>query len=167
MFNTADGIEDTLLDVDGLGQIVLDGEVLTGGDVLAPGRWERDGVIYSFSPVASDLGDLWITTDSGVLVVQGFRNVRLGIGLTATPARPTPSVTRTFLGDLSPVDFDPGTPGVQAHYDEFGNVITDPELPEPGRSDFLYGSADRDAVFSYGGRDGLGAANQSEWRLAA
>lgn len=55
----------------------------------------------------------------------------------------TGSIT-TFTGDLHIIDFDPDSPGVQPHYDEYGNRITD-GTPEPIQ-DQLNGSFDNTTI---------------------
>lgn len=64
-----------------------------------------------------------------------------------------PPASRTLVGDLEAIDFDPKTAGVQARNDDLGNVLTDPARPEPGRSDTLYDSLGADFITTAAGND--------------
>lgn len=79
------------------------------------------------------------------------------------PANPdwitqTPFTSTTIVGDFTPVDFDPDTEGIQAHYDEWGNVIIDTSKPLAGRSDTLYDTTGNDEIYGYGGDDYITAS---------
>lgn len=62
------------------------------------------------------------------------------------------ATTRTIVGDMSPLDSDPDTGGIQYSYDELGNLITT-DQPEPDRADTLYDSAVSDHILAGGGSD--------------
>ncbi|WP_300451935.1 putative Ig domain-containing protein, partial [Accumulibacter sp.] len=64
-----------------------------------------------------------------------------------------PPATQTLVGDLEPIDFDPGTDGVQVRYDYLGNLQTDPARPAPERPDTLYDSFEADFIATAGGDD--------------
>src|SRR5258708_6105028 len=78
---------------------------------------------------------------------------------------PGPTTDRTIVGDLAPVDFDPSTPGVQTRTDDLGNVITDPNQPQPGRSDVLFDSAGNDLIQGFGGTDIIDAIRGGDDKL--
>jgi len=64
-----------------------------------------------------------------------------------------PTTNYTITGDLSPMDFDPNTEGIQTQTDEWGNVIVDPNQPSPGRADTLFDTPGNDLIISGGGDD--------------
>ena len=80
-----------------------------------------------------------------------FQSGDFGINLITIPDDPT--TTNTFLGDLTPVDFDPNTPGIQTQADAWGNIITDPNSPDPGRIDYLTGTPGSDKIMAGAGDD--------------
>ncbi len=57
-----------------------------------------------------------------------------------------PSELTTLTGDLVPVDVDPNTAGIQTHTDQWGNIITDPSQPSPGRADVLFDTSGNDRI---------------------
>jgi len=61
-----------------------------------------------------------------------------------------PVTAGTLLGDLAPIDQSPNA-GIQLGYDSLGNVITDPNTPEPGRADDFFDSSANDLIISGGG----------------
>lgn len=48
-----------------------------------------------------------------------------------------PTTNYTITGDLTPIDFDPDTEGIQTQKDEWGNIKTDSNLPSPGGQIFF------------------------------
>ncbi len=56
-------------------------------------------------------------------------------------------------GDLKPIEFPSQSGGAEWHYDQWGNVITDPAAPAPGRDDTLYDTIGNDAINAGGGND--------------
>jgi Ca2+-binding RTX toxin-like protein len=149
---------DTIDDSDGLGSIVLNDRVLSGGESVAPNQWKQDGVTYTFAPDPSGRGNLVITSAAGITTVVHFASGDLGISLSGTPTPPTPPIAQdNMIGDLSPFDFDPVAPGIQFRFDNLGNVIVDPQIAAPDRADTLYGSAGNDDIRARGGDDQINA----------
>ncbi len=73
---------------------------------------------------------------------------------------PTNSTTgNPITGDLAPKDIDPDTPGVQIGNDAWGNIITDPSQPSPGRVDELYDTTADDRIEAGGGTDKVKCPN--------
>ena len=66
-----------------------------------------------------------------------------------------PVTDNTISGDLTPVDFDIYTPGIQVEYDQWGNVITSPTSPDPGRFDTLNDTTGSDLIEGQGGDDNI------------
>jgi len=100
-----------------------------------------------------------ITFEDGTTITleEGSSPDDFGINLIDAPD--DPSTTLTTTGDLAPIDFDPNTPGVQIQYDALGNIITDPNTPEPDRADTLYDSTGNDSIVGGGGNDQILAEN--------
>jgi Ca2+-binding RTX toxin-like protein len=102
-YTSGDGI-DKILDADGIGQLVYDGDVLTGGEGVADvTNTYKDGNGDTFSLVGTDL---LISRDSheGGVHVLDFQDGDLGISLAAYQPLPLPTViTRSdaafFAGD--------------------------------------------------------------------
>ena len=80
--------DDVIRDSDGVGRILLDGSPLGGGDWLADGVWEKDGIRYLFTPGGDGRGTLRIISPAGRISVEGYANNELGIIL---PGAPPPS----------------------------------------------------------------------------
>ena len=161
IWNTGDGT-DTIIDEDKQGLIIINNgspqNLFAAGAFVetAPGSgvWTQtmaDGSILTLthhSPwrlVTADgseiiLGNDWQDGDFGI----HLQNVIMLPGL--TPAQEIP-------GDLAPKDFDTQQPGVQTLTDALGNIITDPNMAEPGRADSLYGSAGSDRIAGLLGTD--------------
>ena len=97
-----------------------------------------------------DLGDTLSAGDFGIQLKDFFL------------ANPT---TPPIAGDLTPVDADPGTPGMQYSYDSLGNVIVDPGAPAPDRADVFYDSPENDEVQGRGGDDWIEAWRGGDDRL--
>jgi len=101
----------------------------------------------------------------GSMLVQGYQAGNLGLNMTAAVADVNPVTTRDIVGDRAPMDGDPATAGVQLQYDSLGNVVTDPNSPEPGRADTLYDSPGNDRILGLGGDDLIQALRGGHDRL--
>jgi len=134
---------DQIDDADGQGVVEFDSQVLQGGlhrQGDADNTYRSQDGTFTFVKSGTDL----IVND--VLTIHNFSEGVLGISLkdvTSLTAISNVS-TRTIVGDLSPVDFDPG-PGVVYLPDELGNLIVDPDSSMP-RGDVLFGSAGNDLI---------------------
>jgi hypothetical protein len=96
---------DTIDDVDGLGEIRLGVTRLNGGQAKYAGIWKEDlsseeEVIYAFSPDANGRGDLRIQHSDGTITVKALSQRELGINLAAPvpDSIPTPSTTNNVIG---------------------------------------------------------------------
>jgi len=153
---------DVVLDTDGQGVLNYNQVVLTGGKGDGVSLWRSDDNNYTYTLIEGSLGTegtLIIrgpAPDFSSVTIQHFKNGDLGIQLEGEnkPAEP-PETSREIRGDLAPKDTNETLSGVQIGYDEFGNIITDPNAPSPDRSDTLYGSADDDYISGGGGSDTL------------
>ncbi|MBP7528661.1 MAG: hypothetical protein KA801_12085 [Syntrophorhabdaceae bacterium] len=155
VINAGDGT-DTIEDKQGNNTVKLCGETLRflydQGDL----KWST----ASGKIIAEMQGtDLVVTHVNGTKVIlnEDFQWGDFGINLIDVPDNPT--TTLTITGDLAPIDFDPNTPGAQVQYDALGNVITDPNTPEPDRADTLYDSSGNDSIVGGGGNDQILANN--------
>jgi Ca2+-binding RTX toxin-like protein len=72
-----------------------------------------------------------------------------GIHLIDIPNAPV--TDNTIQGDLKPVDVDPVQEGIQTGTDQWGNLLVNPQLPDPGRSDALYDTTANDRIEGGGG----------------
>lgn len=158
-FQTGDG-SDVVIDADGRGQIVVNGETLTGGTAVAgAGYWTATDAsgneIRFLITDSAGAGPLTIAMGEDVITVQNYVNGRLGITLQSGTVQ-APSTTKSILGDLSAWDSDPG-PALVYQYDNLGNVVTLTNTPSPGREDILYDSAGDDIVSAGGGSDFINA----------
>jgi len=110
-------------------------------------------------------GDWTLSLADGSVLNLGadIQNGDLGIYMSNTPQAIT--TDRTILGDLTPVDFDPGTPGIQTRTDDLGNIIVDPAQPQPGRADTLFDSAGNDVIQAFDGPDFINAFRGGNDRL--
>ena len=87
-----------------------------------------------------------------------------GINLLDIPNAPQTGTLIT--GDLQPIDSDQNEPGVQVKYDAWGNIVTDPDVPAPGRSDFLYDTTGNDRIDGGAGNDFIRARQGGDdWLL--
>lgn len=160
-FTNADGI-DSIVDVDGLGQVIWDGESLTGGLRLGGSNslWRSSDDRFTYSLSENGRPTLYITKagSAGSLVIENFSRSRndLSIVLADSPQVQSPPVTaRDIIGDLVYADSDPVSPGVQLTYDDLGNTVRT-TAPNPGFADFFADSVGNDRIRSGGGADFIG-----------
>lgn len=160
-YTSGDGF-DTVLDTDGQGQIVQNGATLAGGNQYGDNRvfkgTDANGQQHNYYFVtgnASTGGDLLV--DSVILIKDYQSNVgnAMGVALNAAVADIAPQTTRTIMGDLAPMDFDPDTVGVQTREDDLRNIIRDPNQPEPGRADGFWDSTGNDLIQGWAGDDSI------------
>jgi Ca2+-binding RTX toxin-like protein len=150
-YQTADG-RDTLLDSDGQGSIVYDGDALTGGAQYGDNRVYRSADKKHLYVLAND-NTLLIDNQ---IVVQSYNKSRgdLGLSYSDAPTQSNPSTTRDIKGDLKPLNF--GTDESPSYQTDplTGNVITGAEV-DPDKRDTLYDSAGNDHITSGGGIDDI------------
>ena len=164
VFAIGDGM-DIILDADGLGKITLDGIQIKGQTGVAPNQWRHVGntwqdrqrhIGYNLVTQTDGTQDLLIATADNTLIVKNWHTDELGITLgNATPVEP--SIDLTLAGDFKPQDQDPNADGIQLGYDVLGNLVTDPNQPDPDRQDIFYDSTDNDKLQGFGGDDILDA----------
>jgi trimeric autotransporter adhesin len=147
---------DTITDSDGRGRIDWDGRALTGGQRLADNFWlSPDGFGYSLSGEQGKQ-TLYISKlgSADRIAVENYSAaLNLPIILSELPRSTTaPTTTRNIVGDLSVLDTDHFTPGVQWTVDDLGNLVRS-SVPDPGRADFLADSAGNDLIRAGGGAD--------------
>jgi hypothetical protein len=151
---------DTITDNGGAGSIVVDGITLNGGPQLGDPSVHR----------SADGKHIYVQVDAKTLLIGGNLIVNdytqsatagaLGLNMTGPAAAPqNPTTTSTITGDLSTVDFSPAVPAVQT--DALGNVITNPNAPQPNRVDVLYDSNANDLIMAGGGDDIVEASRHS------
>jgi len=154
IYNAGDGF-DTILDTGGDGSILVDGVTLAGGAQYGDRRVHRD-----------DNGHLYVQVADKTLLIDGRMLVNnytpsettgaLSLNMARAVADVNPhTVFPDLVGDLAPLDGDRNALGVQLQYNSLGNVIVDPNSPEPGRADTLYDRTGNDHMISGGGDDHL------------
>ena len=87
----------------------------------------------------------------GTITLENYPTSAFDVQLLDVPVKPQTSTLIT--GDLEPVDCDENEPGVQARYDAWGNIVTDPQEPAPGRADVLFDTSGDDRIEGLGGND--------------
>jgi Ca2+-binding RTX toxin-like protein len=143
---------DIVDDTDG-GVIKYREHVLSGGKAIGTGaqQWRDEHVTYTLVG-DGDTRNLVITVGANTVTVLDWQPGKFGIELEDAEAPAPVETDRAIVGDLAPIDFD-SAPGVQVRHDELGNVITDPEKPEPGRADVLWDSDGDDHIVAGDGDD--------------
>ncbi|MFZ5557167.1 MAG: calcium-binding protein [Pseudomonadota bacterium] len=131
-----------------------------GGDLeiaLAQGQTQLTFALQSVGDVDADatlsLTATFLEADPGSGATPASHSLSIEFDAIDEGFATVPETTRTILGDLAPIDFDPAADGVQRQADDLGNVITDPGQAQPGRDDTLYDSAGNDLIQSGGGDD--------------
>ena len=135
--------DDTIDDGDGLGEVRIGADRLSGGDAIAVGLWHQSvngrEVRYAFSPDANGRGDLLIQSSAGSTTVRNFKSGALGIVLNLpsplTIAEPTPG----------------GTVAGTAQDDNRLHKLSTPAISATLGNDRVQGLAGRDEIY---GRDG-------------
>ena len=167
-----DGL-DWIDDQDGLGRILYGEYALGSGQMeyLTSSIWREvtpNGVLlYALYDAPDDdegVHRLAIRYADEGLLIKRWRDGDLGIRGPEAPSAPTPAAGRTIVGDLEPIDFGPEA-GIQARADDLGNLITDPDSPEPGRMDGLHDSPGNDLIQGRGGFDWLYGGRGGDDRL--
>lgn len=160
---------DTILDSDGQGVINLGGLLAKGGATagLDPAKWrqsgnvwqdQQNGLTYLLVMRGDGSQTLMITgLDGSTVEVRGWSEGELGIVLGAGAQQSVvtaPASNLTIVGDLKPLDTDPGTDGIQEGYDALDNLLVT-GVADPGREDILYDSAGNDLLQGLGGNDNI------------
>jgi len=155
--DSGEGIE-TIADADGLGQLVWDGEPLSGGLRIGDRVWRSTDERFTYT--LSNDGTRYAlhirkSGSSGAVEIENFSrtNADLSILLSDTPRTTVPPTTaRDILGDRALFDSDPATPGVQWITDDLGNLVTT-STPSPGIADFMVDSSGNDLIRTGGAAD--------------
>lgn len=93
------------------------------------------------------------TTGTKVILNDDFQWGDFGINLITVPDNP--ATDNIIKGDLTPIDFDPNTEGIQTQTDQWGNIITDPSQPSYGRADDLNDTTGNDSIVGGAGDDNI------------
>jgi len=151
-YKIGDGI-DIINDEDKRGQIIVQNTVTPYEDIVignlykgsSSATWSNALGTFQFN------GSKITFSDGGSIEIQNYQPETYGINLIEVPDNPT--ATNIILGDLTPIDFDSNEEGIQTQNDQWGNVITDPNSPETGRTDGLYDTTGNDQITAGEGND--------------
>lgn len=151
------GRGDRVIDADGLGVLMEDGEQLTGGKQAAPGVWIGEtgkGIKYvytlvSYSPGSTDLLIRNTANGSSVTIAGWSMAHNLGVNLSNVPYGSSLENGQLLQGDGHKMTNSSGSEYVLAD----GNYVF--SEPEPGALDLLRGGALNDTISGAGGHDAL------------
>jgi len=157
---TGDGT-DTIEDKQGDNKIFVNGKALMLLIKQSDGSYKNpDGKITATIENTDLIIRDTATGDKIAILNKDFEEGDFGIHFLDAPA--DLETTRTIVGDLTPIDYDPNKDGVQMHLDALGNVICDTEKPMPGRSDFLYDGSGDELIEGGDGSDFIYVADSYE-----
>jgi Ca2+-binding RTX toxin-like protein len=167
---------DTIVDTDGQGLIKVtaaDGNIFAlGAGTLkklanSNNTWQSEDKLFTYTThVEADGSTTLSISGAGVsAVVKNFTSGNLGINLPGSVAsQSNPATGQQILGDLAPLDTNPTLEGVQTQNDALGNVMVNPDQPEPDRADTLYDSVNDDEIIAGGGADHvIGTRGGTNW----
>lgn len=165
IWNTGDGF-DAIVDTDGLGSIVMNGQTLGAGETKDGGKTyvgsDTAGNKHSYAVLSGDIN----SAGGATLMIDGMVQVfhyRAGdLGLTvgnAAPPAPPQTGTRDIVGDVIPDDIDPTQAGIQAAADANGNPIGQVGI----YADILGGTAGNDHILSGELNDDVGGDAGDDW----
>ncbi len=146
------GAGDTILDTDRNGIVLFDKVKLTGGHLQDDSSYLSTDGKYRYKLVNQVLTVTQIATGDA-LTIKNYRqsgDLDIVLGDPVPPFVPPPTLASNFiLGDLAPIL----NSNNQVTYDGWGNVVTDPGQPAPGRADILYDTTANDLIQAGGGND--------------
>ena len=95
---------DTIFDADGLGQVSINANVLTGGKKISEGLWESEdkGAVYVLRGTDLLIGQRTrpgAGTVIGTITIKRWHNGQLGLNLPNSEEIETPTPTHVYLGD--------------------------------------------------------------------
>lgn len=152
------GSGSTIEDSNPAARIFFNGNALAMNWIAFPnGTFQTSDGLFAASYVGTDLLVVDITTGDTLTLNKDFTSGDFGINLVDAP-----QTTNTINGDLTPIVYGYDSQGNPIyHYDSLGNVIVDPNQPDPGRADSLNGGSGADLIQGMQGADILsgGAGN--------
>ena len=167
LINTGDG-SDTILDTDGIGIIKHNGQTLSGGENVAPNRWEdTQGNSYVLSGNPDGTQNLLIQAGGEQITVQDYSKGELGITLNGevAPTAFTQGSGITVQGDLAPyqmpwdywlwVNYSATWPYL---FDSNGNIVRT-GTPQPFFADKIFDTAGDDKLYAGDGLNVIYAYN--------
>lgn len=156
-YNTGDG-KDRIHDSEGNNSLIINSHLITEITQVAPNSrlytdsWENTYFLSESGELVITVGDS--TQDQITIGYFDESDHNFGISLTPVESTPPPvDMDSTVLGDLTPMDQNPSEDGIQMSYDEWGNVIVDPDTPEPNRDDVIRDRLGNEVVRTLGGDD--------------
>ena len=162
-FSIGDG-KDTVLDIDGKGQISINGKIVS---IFAKDRFGRFSFVKNNIEIIATLtnsreGIADLVLEYGALgaakkdriTIKDWKEGDLGISLGAKPPPQEIETNNEIIGDKAPLDIDLSQSGVQTSTDKWGNILTS-NISEPGRWDTLYDTDKNDLIKGLDGDDTL------------
>ncbi|WP_190539592.1 calcium-binding protein [Pseudomonas typographi] len=153
VFNSGDGA-DVINDIDHDGELEILGVRNFKAAQTSPesGIWVTEDKQYKFSLSEADNNtfDLTILYSGGQILIKDYRKGSFGITLNdyeSTAASAVPTSTSIIYGDLQAADQD------NPEWDNWGNLITNPDAPEPGRDDYIYDTSGSTTIYGLDGND--------------
>lgn len=168
IYRTGDG-NDRIVDPDG-GVLRIDGQdyelYAAGAFIQTPGQnlWTRQVGEHSITLSHNSPWKLTLEDGSTIDLGENFNPSAFNMRL-VDDQQAEFSADRTILGDLTPIDFDSSTDGIQTRGDDLGNIIVDPDQPSPDRDDHLFDSSGNDLILAGGGDDTINADRGGDDRL--
>ncbi|MHB1230560.1 MAG: calcium-binding protein [Halothiobacillus sp.] len=146
------GAGDTIFDTDHSGRVLFGKAILTGGYLRDDGSYLSGDGKYSYQ-LANQILTVTETATGGALTIENYRqsgDLDIVLGEPVAPFVPPPATAGNIIqGDLAPILDTQGN----VTYDSWGNVITAPDQPEPGRADILHDTTSGDLLQSGSGDD--------------
>ncbi len=138
---------DYVTDIDGLGQIIVNGEVLTGGKAVSSNLWQSEDKKWSYAHTESDELAITHSTEPGRIVIREWSKVK-----EAGASNPLGLVLPGATGTLPPQTGQPSTPEL-ARYALQGGIFV------PGRSQLPGGNWQLQADGSVPGAQAINDSN--------
>lgn len=168
IYRTGDG-NDRIVDSDG-GVLRIDGldyELYAAGAFIqTPGQnlWTRQVGEHSVTLSHNSPWKLTLEDGSTIELGENFNPAAFNMRL-VDDQQAEFSADRIITGDLTPVDFDPASEGIQSERDDLDNIIVDPDQPSLDRDDRLFDSSGNDLILAGGGDDTISADRGGDDRL--
>ncbi len=152
------GAGDTIFDTDHSGRVLFGKAILTGGYLQDDGSYLSGDGKYSYQ-LANQILTVTETATGGALTIENYRqsgDLDIVLGEPVAPFIPPPATAGNIIqGDLAPILAAQGN----VTYNTWGNVVVDPNTPEPGRADDITDTSVSNLIQTGGGNDRVYSKN--------